>query len=482
MTVAEKPESSARRVLGLAALVGLGGVGFVGWIAPAINNGPRVEVGLAVSYIVVAMLMGVSLVWAMRRVDAIPQSRVILMGVVLVGLSARLLLVGSEPVLEDDWYRYLWDGAVVTTGTDPYTWAPAEAVLLENNGGSLSTNENSELSRLREMAQEAAPYPQRVNYPFVKTIYPPVAQLGFALAAMLKPFSLDAWRLILLGADLLALGLGLWALKAHGRSRLWIIGYWWNPVVILQGFNGGHMDILVVPAVFALVGLVARPRPKLAMAVLALATAIKIWPALWLPVVVKSQGGNWKRALGLVLGFLGLALILMYPQIRHWSDPDQGLVVYAADWRRHAFLFGVLVDGILTGFANPGQVARWLVGGLVVAVSVGMTLRLKTNKRGVVTIMAVSLLALLLLSPTGYPWYLIWGAPLWCFLPWRGLSALMVLAPLYVTRFVTDDDHLLYNGLVVPIAFGVPLVFFLWDWWATRTVGEIGNEVGEPDR
>ena len=164
------------------------------------------------------------------------------------------------------------------------------------------------------------------------------------------------------------------------------------------------------------------------------------------------------------MGFGVVAVVLMYPQIRHWSDPDQGLSVYAVDWRRHAFLCGVLADGILAGVAQPGQEVWWLVTAIVVTVSVGMTLRMEPNQRGALTTMAVGLLALLLLSPTGYPWYLIGVAPLWCFLQWRGLAALMGLVPLYATRFLGGDDHALYIWIVLPVTFGVPLIFFWRDW------------------
>jgi len=174
-------------------------VGLVRWWAPAIEEGGQLDVELVVSYIGGAMLMGASLVWAMLRVADLRPSKLICGGVILVGLAARLILIGSVPVLEDDWYRYLWDGAVVATGTDPYAWAPAEAVGEGGGRDDKSAKETSELSCLREIAQEYTPYPQRINYPLVKTIDPPVAQVGFGLAASLKPFSLDAWRLILLG-------------------------------------------------------------------------------------------------------------------------------------------------------------------------------------------------------------------------------------------------------------------------------------------
>ncbi|MCP5063626.1 MAG: hypothetical protein GY936_14360 [Ignavibacteriae bacterium] len=37
-----------------------------------------------------------------------------------IGLVARILLVPTVPILEDDFNRYLWDGAVTANGFNPY--------------------------------------------------------------------------------------------------------------------------------------------------------------------------------------------------------------------------------------------------------------------------------------------------------------------------------------------------------------------------
>ena len=42
-----------------------------------------------------------------------------------VGLGLRLLLLASEPILEVDFNRYLWDGGTVARGYNPYAVAPA---------------------------------------------------------------------------------------------------------------------------------------------------------------------------------------------------------------------------------------------------------------------------------------------------------------------------------------------------------------------
>ncbi len=43
------------------------------------------------------------------------------------GVLMRVLLLWSTPALEDDFYRYLWDGGVVVDGTSPYAYPPERA-------------------------------------------------------------------------------------------------------------------------------------------------------------------------------------------------------------------------------------------------------------------------------------------------------------------------------------------------------------------
>ena len=67
-----------------------------------------------------------ALIAASQRAAA-PHKSAVLGVVILTGLALRLIMIPSVPALEDDVYRYLWDGAVVATGHNPYAVAPERA-------------------------------------------------------------------------------------------------------------------------------------------------------------------------------------------------------------------------------------------------------------------------------------------------------------------------------------------------------------------
>jgi alpha-1,6-mannosyltransferase len=51
--------------------------------------------------------------------------------ILIVGAAMRLLALPSTPILEDDFYRYLWDGAVTATSINPYRYAPGNVIHRE---------------------------------------------------------------------------------------------------------------------------------------------------------------------------------------------------------------------------------------------------------------------------------------------------------------------------------------------------------------
>ena len=85
-----------------------------------------------------------------------------------VGVVLRLQFLTSAPILEDDLYRYLWDGAVLVEGFNPYRYPP-EQIL---NGGGQRIPE-----KLVQLAIHSEGIAARINHPGLTTIYPPVAQL-----------------------------------------------------------------------------------------------------------------------------------------------------------------------------------------------------------------------------------------------------------------------------------------------------------------
>ena len=437
----------------LAALViGLAGLSYGFPYGAAIADMP-LEV-----YIVIALIAGA--VWAALPFILRERSskRPAILMIFLIGLLMRGAMFVSLPVLEDDSYRYFWDGAVTARGLDPYAHAPA--AVSPNTQLSVTTQAplGSDLAALQTLAiQHETPH-SRINYPYVSTIYPPLAQAAFAVAHVIDPFGMTGWRLVLLAADLATMGLLLSLLRAHGRDSVWASLYWWNPVVVMQGFGAGHMDLLLLP--FLLATLLFAKQNKVSMAAVALAgaTAVKLWPAILFPLIARPLLRRPKALIGASALFAAIVLIALLPQLVHALRPEAGLNAYASEWRTHTFIFAILEDFVFAPFADPGGLARIAVAGAVVLLAGVLAFRYADQSDLMPALFAAIIAALIFLSPTGYPWYLIWLAPSLIFVPKLGLLSLYVLAPLYWTRFQLGDDSLLYQWLIVPIAFGVPLL------------------------
>ena len=419
-------------------------------------------------YIIIASVMGGVLISFWTLASRLKPSAAALFLIFAVGLIARLMMFTSNPIMEDDWHRYLWDGASVANGIDPYQYAPAEASLSNPLGDKLSLSEDPELRRLQELSEDNKRVHSRINYPYVKTIYPPVAEGAFGMSHIIAPFNLNGWRGVLLGVDLISFVLIIWALGLFGRSYLWVGLYWWNPVVLLEVFNSGHMDGLIIPFLIAALGLVKLNKHGFAVTALAGAAAVKLWPILLAPLLVRKYMFDPKRLIPLALLFCTVTLALTWPQLRYvFTDPDQGLVAYSEGWQRHAFLYSILVEGPFSGFEDAVSSARIFV---LMSVSAGALWLAWRNTGGLSdergeSDMAAGLLAitalLLFLSPTGYPWYQVWLAALIPFAPRLGFLVLTMTAPIYYTRFIFGDENLFYQWGWVSFAFGVPLILLL---------------------
>jgi len=375
--------------------------------------------------------------------------RQIMICIVAAGLVARLALFASEPILEDDYQRYLWDGAVTASGHNPYAMSPYEA--------------RKEGSALADLAHEGEQVTSRINHSSLKTVYPPVTQGAFALAHLIKPWSLTAWRSVLLIFDLVTLTLLLLLLREAARSPLWSALYWWNPIVIKELFNSAHIEAVVVAFTLLALWFALRRRPIASLSSLGFAIGAKLWPVLLLPVLLRRCAQIDRRVMaGAIVAFGAIVTLWAIPLLSDGLGDRSGFVSYFSSWQTGSALFPALerlvasVFGWMSLSADwAALVARGLLALCVAIIALAVSLKPVADADDLLGRASLVVAALVLLSPAQFPWYAVWFAPFLAFRPWTGFLLLTATLPLYYLDFY-------FIGRDQPEMFSSWIVWIIW--------------------
>ena len=385
-------------------------------LSPDLTKHARPGTGEIVRY--AALLIGtgsVHLLW-LACMGTKPTSRSMLIWIGLMGLLMRAAVWPSQPILEDDHYRYLWDGAVTASGHNPYAVAPIDVAT----------------SELAPLAAEAGQTLERINNPTLRTIYPPVAQAVFAIAHWVGPFNMHALRAVLLGFDILTAVLILLTLRAMGRPAHWVAIWWASPLVVTQITNALHMDV-VVSAFLALAAWCAvRNRTAIAAIGLMLSAGAKLVPAVLLPIFLRG-GTKRKAAVGLGVSVV-LAGLFAWPIFSAGLGDGSGFTAYAENWDNNEGLFRLQASFWhwvhLTFYIqspHSGISARLATAVIIAAIAVVLTWRKPRDAGELIHRALLLLAAVFMLSPTQFPWYYVWIVPLLALAPRWSLLAYPVL-------------------------------------------------------
>ena len=207
--------------------------------------------------------------------------------IVILGLALimRLLLVGEEPFLSTDIYRYVWDGRVQAAGFNPYVYVPADEALKALRDGVI--------------------YPNINRGDYAVTAYPPVAQMFF-LAVTRVAETLTTMRLATVACEVVVVAVIIDLLRRLRLPATAVVAWAWHPLVIWEISNNGHVDALMVALMMSGIWLLVRnPGPAGAIAV-ALAALVKPYAVVVLPAFWRRW--DWRVPLAVVatvaLGYL----------------------------------------------------------------------------------------------------------------------------------------------------------------------------------
>ena len=385
MTPAERPvRTSPGRGRVVAAAGGV--LLLAGVLAAAFTAGkPNDARWLLLGLIAAAWLVFPVAVWLVLRVPTRRAVPLVLAGAVLL----QVVAIAVPPRSTDDLFRYAWDGRVQAAGTDPYRHVPTDPALAPLRDDWLFPPE----------CQDRDPVCTIMNHPGSPTIYPPVAEAYFLAVHLISPPG-SRWKPWQLAAALLALLTTLALVGALRRSRRdprWAALWAWCPLVVIEAGNSAHVDVLA--ALLAVLGLrlVAARRPLAAGGVLGAAIAVKLYPALLLPAVLRRRGL-------LVLAAAAATFAVSY--VPHVLAVGPKVIGFLPGYLREEGYDGsgrFPVLRLLLPGSVPPQVVLALAALLLAAVAGWVALRSDPDRPwdGAVVLTGVAVL----LAGPNYPWY-----------------------------------------------------------------------------
>ncbi len=295
--------------------------------------------------------------------------------IILFGILFRVTLIPTVPTTSPDVYRYIWEGKVISNGYNPYEYSP-DAV---------------QLTELRDDLYS------KVTFKNLPTIYPPAAQIIFLASYTLTGNSLTGLKLIYLLCEILTMIFLLKLLTLKGKNPNLVLLYAWLPLPVMEYFVNAHIDAAGI--MFFIMFLYFLEKGKMLPSVFAftLAFLTKLYPVFLIPLLVKKLRA--RSFLYFVMIFIFISVLFYYPFFNGSQSVTKMLSIYANKWEFNASIYY-----LLTAALADGETAR-LICGILLFISIGyIASYYKDFIKGVFGV----LLAVIILSPVVYPWYLGW--------------------------------------------------------------------------
>ena len=368
--------------------------------------------------------------------------RLSLLEILLWSVAFQLCGFFAEPLFEDDFFRYLWDGYVFAENGTPYGYRPVDFFGVDT------------------LPPSVANLLDGINYPDLPTIYGPTNQYLFVLGYFVAPAELFPIKTALIAANV---GI-IWLLSRLANIKF-VLLYAWCPLVIYESIYAAHVELIGIALLIVACLCSSKGRTILAGSTLALALASKVFVLAFVPFILLRIGLRGTITFGVCL------FLLYLPFLVQEGSELTSLVAFANNWVFNAGLYTLLAE-----LTDPTR-ARTVLG--VVYVTILAIMFNAYRRRGIGEIPRGDIIfgVFLVLSPVVNTWYVLWVLPFAVIYPSRAAwvaSFAVFLA--YVTAINIGDydaDPFSQPHWILLLEYGIILIALSLDVYLRITRGMV---------
>lgn len=362
-----------------------------------------------------------------------------------MALMVRLISVFHFPLLSDDIYRFYFDGNMIWQGINPYGLIPSEHPGL--------VNKIQEPFLLNKM-----------NSPDYYTVYPPLAQYTFALAAWTG--SLIKAKITMALMMTIMEGISMLYLYRLLKKILWppaaLLWYYLNPLVIIEGMGNVHFDVFVAASLVLMLYFLFEKSYLKAGIWWAVGIGFKLTPILLFPLLFKFFNPGPRKTFLIAAGVTLTFLFLPFMITPGFFTVLKSINLYFQTFEFNGGVYYVLRE---LGQLLSGYNLIFYIGPILALTTIALivTFSKRIEKGNVIQfslLASLSWLIYLCLSTTVHPWYLIPVLIMTIFTRWVLVTTWSFLILFSYIHY--DPDYYVYEPLIICLEYGIILLLFFF--------------------
>jgi hypothetical protein len=357
-------------------------------------------------------------------------SKNILYYIITGSVVLRMCLMFIHPIGSDDFYRYLWEGKVISNGFNPYKFEPASPELSEIHSDIL---------------------PEKVGFKDLKSVYPPLSLILFSLSYQIGGESFWGIKILLFLFEVITVLVIYLILKDLKIKLQNILLYMLCPLPLFQFFIDAHIDGFGLTLLILSIYFYLKKNRPLSLLFIALSICIKPVGIILLPVYFFLEKELKYKAE--VLAVPAAVCFLLYLPFIFSANVFEALTTFTVNWTFNGFIFE-----IINYFLQNNQISRIICFCLLII----MVFPVYISKMNFLNKAYLSIILLLILSPVVHPWYVSWLVIFIPLLPkWSGILFVVLVSLTSFTVVNYQLNNIWKNFTLVLVIEYVPVILVL---------------------
>lgn len=379
-----------------------------------------------------------------------------------IGIIFRLLFIAILPNLSQDFYRFIWDGRLISQGISPYLFTPES--YIENTSNSFGVIINQ--------AQELYNGMGSLNGSHFSN-YPPINQLCFSIASFFTEKSIlgsvVVLRVIIILADLGILFIGKKLLLKLHLNPNQIFWYFLNPFIIIELTGNLHFEGVMLFFLIASLYLLHQKKWLGSAFLLGISVSVKLIPLLLLPLYYKWFIHNFNKGYFKLAGFyfivLGTVILTFTPFLssQFIINFSETIFLWFQNFEFNASIYYLIrwLGFKIVGWNMIAIIGKILPLFIILFILLFSFYRKNKSTQQLITSLLFGISIYFLLSTTVHPWYI--ASPLLLSVFTRYKFSIIWSLSVMLSYIAYSADGVSENLWLVAVEYFVVIGFFIWE-------------------